>query len=337
MRTLAKDQLPLVSICIAAYNAATFIADTLKSALAQDYPHLEIVVSDDGSTDRTREIVQTYEPNGIRFLRQEKTLGIHGNYNAAFRASTGKYVCNLDHDDLLEPDYVSTMVQAMESNSQISFAHSACRLIDAEGNFLGYERSIHGSFIRSGLDEWPRYVFGPRAVNRVMIRRSAFEAVGGYDERFAVSGDWKMHRDLLKLGYVFYCDKVLTSFRSHSVGKTGRRLLLAKDVLLHLQDMEQCWPLEVPGKAKLLLRARRRLAMGQVMAAADAGPQEAEELLRFLPLFGNFFRVRLLAQLIKLGGSGLIIIYCGYKSRLRQRIKNLLYKNPGCTLKGNFL
>lgn len=327
MRTLTKDELPLVSICIAAYSAERFIAETLESALAQNYPRVEIVVSDDCSTDRTTEIVQSYEPKGVRLLRQPRNLGIHGNYNAAFRGSTGNYVCNLDHDDLLEPDYVSTLVQVMKANPRITFAHCACRVIDVHGKFQGYERSIHSSFIRKGLSEWPRYVFGPRAVNRVMIRRSAFEAVGGYDERFAMSGDWKMHRDLLKLGDVFYCDKVLSSFRSHKIGKTGREISQAKDILLHLEDMEKNWPSEVPDKQDLLYKARRMFAIGLVTSAARADANEAEQLLQFLPSYGNFVSAHILAQVVLLGGSGLIRSYVRYKSTLRQVVKKVFYKS----------
>src|SRR5208282_2551149 len=216
-----ESKIPLVSICIPAYNTERFIAETLESALGQDYPNCEIIVSDDCSTDHTPEIVQNYAGRGVGLIRQEKNLGMYGNCNAVIKPSNGKFICKLDADDLLEPHYISSMAAVMESNPEVAFAHCACRLIDAEGKLLGYERSIHGSFIRQGLDEWSRYVFGSRAVNIVMIRRASYNAVGGYDERFSYSGDWKMHRDLLKLGYVFYNDAILASYRAHGTGKKG--------------------------------------------------------------------------------------------------------------------
>ncbi|MBM4275125.1 MAG: glycosyltransferase family 2 protein, partial [Deltaproteobacteria bacterium] len=75
----------LVSICIPAYNAQRFIAATLESALRQDYPNLEIIVSDDGSADRTAEIVQAYGSRGVRLIRQARNLGMTGNMNAVIR------------------------------------------------------------------------------------------------------------------------------------------------------------------------------------------------------------------------------------------------------------
>lgn len=322
-------QLPLVSICIPAYNAERFIAETLESALRQDYPMTEIIVSDDCSTDHTAEIVRQYEGHGVNLLTHGKNLGRYPNCNAVILGSSGDYICKLDADDLLAPEYISSLVSVMEAHPQVAFAHCACRLIDADGKFLGYERSVHGSFIRNGLEEWPRYVYGPRAINIVMLRRSAFDAVGGYDERFAYSGDWKMHRDLLGIGDVFYHDKILASYRVHSVGKTGVQLMQAREHLMHLDDMDSNWPNAVPGKYRLLARARYGNALGLVRNAARTSPDEAKELLKFLPDYGNFISVRILAEMVRIGGSPFLRWYIKNKLWLRQRVKGLLYKDPG--------
>ena len=316
---------PLVSICIPAYNAQRFIADTLESALRQDYPHLEIIVSDDGSTDRTPEIVQAYENRGVRLIRQEKNLGMTPNMNAVILASRGKYVVKLDSDDLLEAGYVSSLVPIMEAHSRVAFAHCACRLIDVDGNFLGYERSIHGSFMRSGLAEWPRYVLGPRAVHLLMVRRETFEAVGGYDESFIRSQDWKLERDLLRVGDVFYHDQVLAQYRCHG-DKPQWRLLWAQDYLQHLEDMDRHWPPGGPDKERLLANARWRMAYGRSFDASYAEPDESEAILRVIPRFGNFWITRLMAKMIRMGGAGIIRFIYLQQLRLRQLAKKFLYK-----------
>jgi len=322
---------PFVSICIPAYNAQRFIAETLESAVRQDYPYLEIVVSDDCSADRTLEIVQAYEGRGVRLIRQSRNLGMTGNMNAVIFASRGRYAVKLDSDDLLEPGYVSSLVRVMEAHPRVVFAHCACRLINAQGEFLGYERSIHGSFVRPGLEEWPRYVFGPRAVHLLMLRRSAFEAVGGYDESFIRSQDWKLERDLLKIGDVYYHDQLLARYRCHDEGKPGLQLLRARAHLQHLEDMEKNWPPAVPAKARLLRQARRHLARWLVLTAALADRKEALELLDHLPPYGNFLDVRLLGHLIRSGGAGIIRGYYRQKMQLRQAVKKLFYKSPDLT------
>jgi glycosyltransferase involved in cell wall biosynthesis len=320
--------LPLVSICIPAYNAAPFIAATLESALRQDYPHREIIVSDDGSTDETPEIIRSFTHRGVMLLRQECNRGVNFNFNTVIRASRGKYVCKLDSDDLLTPAYLSSLVPVMENHPRVTFAHCACRLIDAQGNLLGYERSIQGSFLRSGLDEWPRYVFGARAVNIVLIRRSAFDQVGGYDEDSGLCGDWKMHRDLLKIGDVFYHDGVLASYRVHAIGKADKRFLEIQSYVKQLEDMDQNWPAGVPHKTRLLTRARRYLATQVVMAAAQAEPTEAQKILRYVPQYGNCVRARMLALVVQNGGADLIRSYLRLKLSLRQMVKRFFYKSP---------
>jgi glycosyltransferase involved in cell wall biosynthesis len=323
-----KPELPLVSICIPAYNAERFISDTLESALRQDYSHLEILVSDDGSTDRTLELVQAYQSRGVRVIRQDNNLGMTRNMNAVIFASAGKYAVKLDSDDLLEPGYVSRLVPVLEAHPSVAFAHCACRLIDVDGKFLGYERSIHGSFIRSGLEEWPRYVLGPRAVHILMLRREAFDAVGGYNDSFIRSQDWKLERDLLCVGDVYYCDQVLAHYRSHAEGKKDLHLLRAQAFLLHMEDMDRHWPKEVPNKEHLLGSARRRFALGLALAASSLELAESQELLKIFAPYQNYLPVRLITMIIKAGGSGIIHKTYACYLRLRQMVKEILYKEP---------
>jgi glycosyltransferase involved in cell wall biosynthesis len=107
---------PLVSILIPAYNAEKWISDTLRSALAQTYPHLEIVVVDDGSTDGTFQVVQKFEADGVRLVAQQNQ-GAAATRNAAYKLCNGDYVQWLDADDLLSPDKVQRQVEAAEQIS----------------------------------------------------------------------------------------------------------------------------------------------------------------------------------------------------------------------------
>lgn len=320
-----SQMMPLVSVCIPAYNAERFIGETLESVLSQTYPNLEVIVSDDCSTDRTAEIVLRYAERGIKLIRTARNLGMFGNFNHVIRHSSGKYVLKLDADDLVFPDHIAEQVAVMEKNPQVVFAHCACLLIDVEGKPIGYERSVYGSFIRSGIEEWPRYVFGPRAVNIVMMRRQAFDQAGGYDERYRYSGDWAMHRSLLRLGSVFYNDKVLAAYRVHRIGKEGVRLLQVKEHLMHLEDMERTWPEEVQDKERLLRRSRRRLAMMGYQSAAYASAAEQQEMLSLLATYGSDWLLWTMRLLFKLKGAMLIRGYRTLWLKLRQAVKSLLY------------
>lgn len=114
---------PLVSIVIPTFNQAGFLEQALSSALSQPYEKLEIIVSDDLSSDETCEALGLYEADRrILYRRNEKTLGRVGNYRRAlFNYASGKYVLMLDGDDwLLESDFISQAVEILESDLQVS-------------------------------------------------------------------------------------------------------------------------------------------------------------------------------------------------------------------------
>ena len=102
-----------VSILIPAYNAENWIADTLESAIAQTWPHKEIIVVDDGSTDGTLPIARRFEPKGVRVVTQSNQ-GAAAARNTASSLSRGDYIQWLDADDLLSPDKITLQMQAAE-------------------------------------------------------------------------------------------------------------------------------------------------------------------------------------------------------------------------------
>jgi glycosyltransferase involved in cell wall biosynthesis len=102
-----------VSILIPAYNAENWIADTLESAIAQTWPHKEIIVVDDGSTDGTVAIARRFEPKGVQVVTQPNQ-GAAAARNTASSLSRGDYIQWLDADDLLSPDKVAHQMRAAE-------------------------------------------------------------------------------------------------------------------------------------------------------------------------------------------------------------------------------
>ena len=97
---------PLVSILIPAYNAERWIRETLRSALAQTWPNKEIIVVDDGSTDRTLKVVRDFEASGGVKVIAQKNRGAAAARNAGYAESRGEYIQWLDADDLLAPDKI---------------------------------------------------------------------------------------------------------------------------------------------------------------------------------------------------------------------------------------
>jgi glycosyltransferase involved in cell wall biosynthesis len=106
---------PLVSILIPAFNAQEWIADTLRSAVAQTWKHKEIIVVDDGSTDQTLDIARQFESSCVRVFTQ-KNQGAAATRNKAFSLSQGDYIQWLDADDLLAPDKIARQLEALHQD-----------------------------------------------------------------------------------------------------------------------------------------------------------------------------------------------------------------------------
>jgi glycosyltransferase involved in cell wall biosynthesis len=109
----ATTMKPLVSVLIPAYNAEKWIGDTLRSALAQTYPHREIIVVDDGSKDGTLQAARQFESDGVRVVTQ-KNQGAAATRNAAYKLCSGDYIQWLDADDLLSPNKIEKQLEVAE-------------------------------------------------------------------------------------------------------------------------------------------------------------------------------------------------------------------------------
>jgi PST family polysaccharide transporter len=107
---VSTAELPLVSILIPAYNAEEWIADAIGSAIAQTWPRKEIIVVDDGSSDRTLDVARQFEPQGVRVFTQ-KNQGASAARNKAFQLSHGDYIQWLDADDLLAADKITKQME----------------------------------------------------------------------------------------------------------------------------------------------------------------------------------------------------------------------------------
>src|SRR5690606_17299195 len=104
---------PLVSLVIPAYNAAAYIQRCLDSALHQDYPNIEIIVIDDGSTDSTSEILKGYGSQPGLVVTRMDNAGPSAARNAGIDRAKGEFLCFLDADDFVSPNYVSMLMKGL--------------------------------------------------------------------------------------------------------------------------------------------------------------------------------------------------------------------------------
>ena len=194
------DPSPLISVVVPAFNAEAWIGATLDSVAAQTWPNLEILIVDDGSTDRTAAIAEAWcarEPRA-RLLRKANG-GVSSARNHGIRAARGEWIAPIDSDDLWNPTRIEKMARAgLAAAERPGFVYAWSRLIDLEGRVTGSlpPIAVCGRALRSLF-----YVNAVGNGSGLLIDASAAHEAGGYDEGLLAEGahgceDWLLQLDI---------------------------------------------------------------------------------------------------------------------------------------------
>jgi glycosyltransferase involved in cell wall biosynthesis len=142
---LANSGRPLVTIGISTYNRAEgYLRQALRSAVGQTYPNLEIIVSDNCSTDDTGAVVAGFADARIRYFRQSANIGANNNFNFCLSQARGSYFLLLHDDDLIDQDFVEACIDTVNGDTTVGVIRTGTRVIDGTGFVL------HEAFNRTG-------------------------------------------------------------------------------------------------------------------------------------------------------------------------------------------
>lgn len=193
---------PLVSIIVVTYNSSLFVRETLESAKRQSYNNLELIITDDASTDDTVKICREWIANNKnRFVRVElKTVeqntGIAKNCNRGLNMANGEWLKYIAGDDILMDDCIKDYLTFINENKNISFITSHIQTIDETGNSINAEEFDYDSlqkyfFSKSAQKQLKTYARLPIFLNSpaFFIRKEAINKAGGFDERFKIYED----------------------------------------------------------------------------------------------------------------------------------------------------
>ena len=175
-----------VSVVIPTYNRVQFVREAIASVLQQDYPDVELIVVDDGSSDGTAAVVRGFGP-AVRYLWQENR-GVSAARNRGVASSTGGLIAFLDSDDLWMPRKVSAQVAYFEAHPEAQACHTDQVWI--RRGVRVNERPIHRK--QGGwqfLESLARCLISPSAV---MMRRGLWERLGGFDESLPACEDYDL-------------------------------------------------------------------------------------------------------------------------------------------------
>jgi glycosyltransferase involved in cell wall biosynthesis len=166
-----------VSVIIAAYNAASTIAATLDSVIAQTFTNFEIICVDDGSTDRTRAILGEYSDR-VRVVHQANS-GPAAARNHGARLSSGEYLAFLDADDLWMPTMLERTVAALDADPSLTLVYCNASVSDSEGVSIGTALTGKGFDHAPSLNELLTQLW-PLMPSAALVRRDAYDRCGGY-------------------------------------------------------------------------------------------------------------------------------------------------------------
>ncbi len=264
-----RETRPLVSALMAVWNNERYVESAVRSLMGQSYGPMEIIVADDGSDDRTFEVLEGLRPEaGARFSRvvfgRRPHLGVSPALAWAAERAEGEYLFLLGSDDLARPQAVERLLGFLEGHPDHALAAGDADLIGPDGEPVrlnregqlwregdGAAHARHADFLRSishGTDflsdEFGSYwslLHGNYLPSSSLIRRSAYQAVGGYDARYILE-DWHMGLKLARRYRLKFFPEILYSYRRHPgatmVKKAVMLKALAQTIDLELQLIE---------------------------------------------------------------------------------------------------
>lgn len=228
---------PLVSICIPTFNGEKFIEECIQSILTQTYQNLEIVFSDDSSTDGTLTIVENLLSQSnvnYKIIFNENERGLAANWNNAIKNSNGKYIKFVFQDDVLKESCVSELIKIAESEPNVGLVYCKRDFI-IEENYNDHEwiekfKELHNSWnelvVQTGVLSGKEYLRDSAILSEplnkigepttVLLLKSCFDEMGYFDSNLSQLLDAEMWYRIMTKYNIGFVDEELCSFRLHS-------------------------------------------------------------------------------------------------------------------------
>lgn len=248
---------PLVSVPVITYNSSKFVLETLESIKAQTYQNIELIISDDCSTDNTVELCRKWvEQNKNRFVRtqiitSEVNTGVSANLNRAEAACQGEWVKGIAGDDLLMPNCIADCVEYVQQHPNIIYLFGRIEAFGAneERNKYFTENIFDYSFFNTDVEaQLDRLVFGENCIPASTCfydRNKAIELGIRNDERIPLLEDWPKWITILENGVKLeFMDKVVVKYRIHDASlSTSKRSSVRSVESMQLFNLYYRYPL----------------------------------------------------------------------------------------------
>lgn len=226
---------PLVSVVLPVYNAEKYVGQAIQSIVAQSFQEWELIVVDDGSTDKSLAIVQSFSDPRIRVLAHGQNLGYPVAMNTGIECAKGKYVARMDSDDVSHPERLARQVAFLEEHPEYAFCFHPIRRIFEDPGRQPYDWYPPG---RKATYRFDHLLVADNFIGTcsVVFRKGLF---GGFPPWYfrMPQGDWPLHLLNAQHGDIGYLDEVMAVHRTHS-GSTWEGLSHLEELSRRLRSRE---------------------------------------------------------------------------------------------------
>lgn len=216
-----------ISVLMPAYNAESYVLESVQSVLAQTYENFELLVIDDHSTDRTLEIVSGISDRRLRIIQSPVNMGVVGALNRGMSVATGRYIARIDADDLCLPTRFAQQREYLEKSPQTMILGTDMSVLD--GGMIRFNRPATNPDPK--ITHWMLLVGNPIGHPSMMFRADVVARLGAYlREEFRYAEDFDFSHRALTLGDVTVLQQHLVIYRRHdkNLTVTGRTKMIAK-------------------------------------------------------------------------------------------------------------
>jgi len=233
-----KNIKKLVSVIIPAFNVDKYISKTLDSVINQTYSNLEIIVVNDGSSDKTEEIIQLYSKKDTRIIYiYQNNKGVSAARNRGIKEAKGEYICFFDSDDIMLPSKIEKQYQFLENNIEFDIIYSNLyHFIDNTKKVFILSILKSSDYLYKNLLQYGNFI-NP---NTVFFRKKIYEKYGGFDESIRSSEDWEywLRLSYNKVLFVLMPD-FLTLYRIRKNSLSSDSVVICKTSLIVLEKQKE--------------------------------------------------------------------------------------------------
>lgn len=214
---------PKVTVYVVSRNYGRFLSDAIESVLRQHYDDWELLLIDDGSSDRTAEIMQLYVGDSRVRMFRTPGIGLPAVANLALRESRGEYLLRLDGDDVLDEDALLVLVSYLERHQDAALVFPDYYLVDEAGGIIAHER-------RQKISESSHVLDMPPNGACTLIRKSVLESIGGYREDLGAQDGFDVWAKIRNMHRTLNVNLPLFYYRRHqdNLTNSGPRILAAR-------------------------------------------------------------------------------------------------------------